>query len=184
MSQLTLSATLLVLFLLCCSTQNSGVLCQDDDPVPPGVITAWLKPGEDPLADAADAKKDGKQPEVLDAQNLPPFPILRNTLLDSDNEVESFNGYHYDKPEIPFEDTNVSPVEVQGYNYPKPANPLTLPERPDRTNKAQQEVSQNVAPESDQGPPVIDLPEDTIRILDDEVSVVEDEPQDASSNGN
>ncbi|XP_059607897.1 uncharacterized protein LOC132255762 [Phlebotomus argentipes] len=175
MVQVSSSASILLVFLCCC-THKSAVMGQYDAATTPE-ISPRLQ------LDDAPSTADGPQPEVIDVKNLPPFPILRNTLLDSDNEVESFNGYHYDRPDIPFEDTNVKPVEVQGYSYPRPSNPLTLPERPLTSNNVQdvqEDVSRNVVPETDErGPPVIDLPEDAIRILDDDVVAVEDEPQDA-----
>lgn len=82
-------------------------------------------------------------------KNLPEFPNLgaKNELLDDDDTNDSngdvdnietlnrngndeFNGYHYDKPEIPFEfDKQPSDQSeiFQGYQYPKPDKPFELP---------------------------------------------------------
>lgn len=85
-------------------------------------------------------------------KNLPTFPNLgaKNELLDDDdsnqfnngddnvdnietlnrNGNDEFNGYHYDKPEIPFEfDKQPSDQSetFQGYQYPKPDKPFELP---------------------------------------------------------
>uniref|UniRef100_A0A7G3AQ24 Putative secreted protein n=1 Tax=Lutzomyia longipalpis TaxID=7200 RepID=A0A7G3AQ24_LUTLO len=169
------SGKLLVLFLLCCLIQNFGVLCADENEAAP------TETSSQPLDDDP-SLGNGPEPEVIDVKDLPPFPVLRNRLLDTANEVETFNGYHYDKPEIPFDDTNINQVQVDGYSYPKPQNPLTYP---DQTNTVQEEEPRNLTPQNppesaSQGPPVIDLPEDSIRILDDDVTDVDDEPNDAA----
>lgn len=154
-----------------------AVFCQESDATPTVEISVQSMDNGDP---SETPETDGPEPEVIDVNNLPPFPVLRNMLLDSDNEVETFNGYHYDKPDIPFEDTNVNPVEVDGYSYPKPSNPLTYPDRANNVIQEEDLDPRNIVPESEQGPPVIDLPDDSIRILDDEVADVEDEAPDAT----
>ncbi|GAB0096068.1 hypothetical protein DMENIID0001_115220 [Sergentomyia squamirostris] len=159
MTKSTTTATILVLLFLC-----STVLCADSD--------STTVSSNQPLLDDDSSNSLGPEPEVIDVKNLPPFPMLRNSLLDSENEVESSNGYHYDKPEIPFENTNLNPIEVGGYNYPRPQNPLTLPERPENNIQDQTGARQN-QPISG----ISDLPDDAVRILDDEVSSVDDDKE-------
>lgn len=84
-------------------------------------------------------------------KNLPAFPNLgaKNELLDDDdsNQVnggdvdnietlnrngndDEFKGYHYDKPEIPFEfdkQPSDQSESFAGYQYPKPDKPFELP---------------------------------------------------------
>lgn len=84
-------------------------------------------------------------------KNLPTFPNLgaKNELDEDDsnqfnngddnvdnietlnrNGNDEFSGYHYDKPEIPFEfdkQPSDQSESFQGYQYPKPDKPFELP---------------------------------------------------------